>query len=58
MSAEPKALADGRRRYQDMRRRQAVKRVREFQRWLKRGSPLGRMPAIPSSADFRIAKRQ
>lgn len=55
---EPAALKAGRERAKRQRRREAVKRVRAFQRWCKRGSPMGagQVPPIPSNADFRIAR--
>lgn len=59
MTGEPKALRDGRERYQrrakQLRRREATKRVQAYQRWLKRGSPMREIPPIPSSADFKLA---
>ena len=38
------------------RHRDAVVRIREFQRWLKHGCPRGEMPRMPSQADYRIMR--
>ena len=59
---EPAKLREGRKRYQRAaqrrRRREAVTRVAAFRRWLAQGSPMGKgqVPAIPSSADFKLAR--
>lgn len=55
-SGEPEQLRHGRLAAQRRRRNEAIRRVRAYQRWLKSGSDLRRIPAIPSSADFWIAR--
>jgi hypothetical protein len=62
MTEEPHELRTGRERYQRqaqaVRRRDAVRRVRAYERWLKAGSPPGCCPPIPSNADYRAARGQ
>lgn len=57
MNGEPKTLKAGRQRAQRRRTTEAIKRVRSYTRWVKTGSDFRTMPAIPSSADYRIARR-
>jgi hypothetical protein len=60
MTGEPKSLREGRERHQAktkrLRQREASKRVREYMRWLKRGSPMREIPSVPSSADFKLSR--
>lgn len=46
----------GAQRVRQQHRRTAVRRVRAYQQWLKSGSPLNRVPVIPSDHDFKIAR--
>lgn len=39
-------------------RRDAIRRVRAFQAWLKAGSPGGMVPEIPSNSDYKIARQR
>ena len=56
-TADRERLKHGRERARKRRHREAVIRVREFQRWLSRGCPRGEaMPRMPSSADYRIMR--
>lgn len=54
--SEPAALREGRRRKQRIRRKEAIKRVMAFRRWIRRGCPPGECPGIPSKTDFKIAE--
>lgn len=56
MSATTSALQQGQRRYRQERRKDAIRRVRAYQRWLKAGSDFRAIPAIPSDHDFKIAR--
>lgn len=51
--AQQDAMARGRKRADAVKRREARVRVRAYQRWLSKG---GRIPEIPSDADYRIAR--
>lgn len=57
---EPTALRAGRSRSQaerkDKRRREAVKRVTVYLRWLQSRGPMRDIPPIPSTADFKYAR--
>jgi hypothetical protein len=57
VSAEPSTLRRGRIAFQRRRRREAIKRVRAFDHWLKLGAPLGKMPPRPMDWEFRAARR-
>jgi hypothetical protein len=49
------AMQRGREMKRRERHHQGAVRVREYRRWLAAGSPKGRMPVIPSNADYRHA---
>jgi ferric-dicitrate binding protein FerR (iron transport regulator) len=51
-------MREGRQRAERQRRREAIARVRAYEAWLKAGSVLRRIPAIPSDADYRTARGQ
>jgi hypothetical protein len=55
--AEPRRLAQGRRRRQQESARASVARVRRYQAWLRAGSRLRDIPTIPSDADYAVARR-
>jgi len=54
MNAE--AMREGRERRQPARREEAITRVREYERWLRSGSVLRDIPAIPTDQDYRVAR--
>lgn len=51
-----RALRRGAVAYRRRERASAVARVRAFQRWLRAGSPLSRIPEVPSDNDYRLAR--
>lgn len=53
-----KAMKAGRRRAQRARDAESVTRVREYRRWLRRGSPLREIPPIPTDHDYAVAERR
>ena len=55
-TAQLQAMQAGRRRADRERLRNAIDRVRNYERWLRTGSVLRRIPEIPSDADYRIAR--
>jgi hypothetical protein len=60
VSTKQKALASGQRRYQAQQRREAIARVRAYQKWLADGSSLktiGRLEKIPTDNDYEVARR-
>jgi hypothetical protein len=51
------ALKRGKKRYQQQRRRDAIRRVKAYKAWLRAGCPFGpNVPALPYSSDFRAAR--
>lgn len=51
------AMAEGRRRAQRERERKALPKVQKFQAWLAAGSDVRTIPEIPTSREFRLAKK-
>lgn len=51
------AMAEGRRRAQERREREAVKKVRAYQAWCHAGADFRTMPEVPKDAEFRMARR-
>lgn len=51
-------MQQGRERARRQAERDAVARVRAYQRWLKAGSKLRDIPEIPSKGDYKIAQRR
>jgi len=50
-------LRRGQRRYQQQQRRDAIRRVRAYTRWLKAGSDFRTIPReIPSDHDYKVAR--
>ena len=51
------AMQQGRQRQLRQARKDAARRVREFDAWLRAGCPSGpNVPALPSSHDYKIAR--
>jgi hypothetical protein len=60
VSTKQTALASGRRRYQRQQRREAIARVRAYQKWLRDGSSfrtIGRLGKLPTDNDYEVARR-
>lgn len=53
-ATQKQALAEGRARQLREHRREAIRRVKAYQAWLRSGSKTKRIPAIPSDADYGI----
>lgn len=51
------AMAEGRRRAQERRQREAIKKVRAFKAWCSAGGDFRTMPEVPKDAEFRMARR-
>ncbi len=50
------AMQKGAARYRREQRREAIRRVVVFERWLRTGSRLRDIPAIPTDADYALAR--
>lgn len=46
----------GRGRQLRAKRRESIEKVRTYRAWLKAGSDFRTMPAVPTDADFRLAR--
>lgn len=51
------AMAEGRRRAQERRAREAVKKVRVWQAWNQAGADFRAEPPRPRDAEFRAARK-
>lgn len=51
------AMAEGRHRAMRSRQRDAVKKVRAWQRWLLSGADFRTEPPRPRDAEFRLARK-
>lgn len=50
-------LAAGRRARAAQERRDRIRRVRNYERWLAQGAVLRKIPQIPSDADYVVARQ-
>jgi hypothetical protein len=55
--AHKKAMQKGRERVNREKRKEAVKRVEAWTKWLKAGSDLKKIPEVPTDADYRIYRQ-
>ena len=55
-TSQQKAMQAGRDRAALAGARESKVRVKDYKRWLAKGSPRGQMPAVPSDADYRTAR--
>lgn len=51
------AMAEGRRRAQQRKQREAVKKVRAYSAWCRSGGDFRSMPEVPKDAEFRMARK-
>lgn len=52
-----RAMQEGRERAYERRQEESAERVRAFTDWLRSGGKIKEMPSVPTSADYRRAKR-
>ena len=56
-AAQLAVMREGLDRYRERRRLEAIRRVREYEAWVKRHGPLAAIPAIPSKNDYTLARQ-
>jgi hypothetical protein len=54
--ARPKNLDDGLKKAAALRSREAIARVKAYEKWLKSGSDFKKMPEVPSDNDYKLAR--
>jgi hypothetical protein len=53
---QPAHLKAGRERAAKQRKREAIARVKAYERWLAKGAPLKDIPTVPSNNDYAVAR--